>query len=364
MRVAIVCPYSLAVPGGVQQQVLGLAAALGRAGEDVTVLAPTGPAAYRGGPAAGYGVVLVGHSLRVPANGSRAPVSLSLASGRRTVEALRQLRPDVVHVHEPFVPAPALAATLAHLAPTLATFHRAGGGAGYRAAGLGLRLVAGRIDACVAVSGAARDTVALVLGRDPGCEVLWNGVDLDRFAEAVPAPAKVPTALFVGRHEPRKGLAVLLEAFALVPGEVALWVAGEGPLTAGLRRRWRDERVEWLGRVDDDELAARLAGASVLVAPSLRGESFGLVLLEAMAAGTAVLASDLPGYRAAAGEAARFFPPGDAGALASLLSEVLAEPALARQLVDAGHRLAVARSFRQLATAYRARYARLAARPA
>jgi phosphatidyl-myo-inositol alpha-mannosyltransferase len=158
-------------------------------------------------------------------------------------------------------------------------------------------------------------------------EVLFNGVDVERFAAAEPWPTEVPTVLFVGRHEARKGLGVLLHAFGRVRGPAALWVAGEGPDTERLRADSTDARVQWLGRLSDDALARRLAGAAVLCAPSLRGESFGVVLLEAMAARCAVVASDLDGYRAAAGGNATLVPPADRDALAAALGAALADAA-------------------------------------
>ncbi len=357
MRVTLVCPYSLTAVGGVQQQVLGLAEALAAAGEDVTVLAPTGPGPLDPPASRDVGVVYVGRSLAVPANGSRAPIALSPGSGLRTVEALRRLRPEVVHVHEPLAPAVGLAAALAHVAPTVATFHRAGVGVGYRAAAPIARLVVRRLDACAAVSEPARDTLSAVLGYDAGCEVVWNAVDLERFARAEPWPTSRPSVLFLGRHEQRKGLDVLLEAFSTVPGEVSLVVAGSGPLTASLRRRYAgDDRIEWCGAVSEDQKARRLAAARLLVAPSRGGESFGLVLLEAMAAGAAVVASDLPGYRSAGGDAACYVTPGDSETLAAAIGGLLGDDRRRDALVEAGRWRARERSFGRLASWYHSRY--------
>ncbi len=364
MRIALVCPYSLAAAGGVQRQVVGLAGALAAAGDDVTVLAPTGSGPLRPLVARDVGVVYVGRSIAVPANGSRAPVALSPGTALRTVEALRRLRPDVVHVHEPLAPVVGLAAALAHVAPTVGTFHRAGVGIGYRAAAPVARRVVRRLDACTAVSEPAGDTLAAVLGRDPGCDVVWNGVDLDRFARAQPWPGERQSVLFVGRHERRKGLDVLLDAFTAVPGDVRLVVVGQGPLTPSLRRRCAgDGRVEWCGTVPEDELARRLVAATLFVAPSLGGESFGLVLLEAMAAGAAVIASNLPGYRAAAGDAAYFVPPGNPWALARAIVDLLEHDDRRQALVEAGRLRVLERSFRRLASWYQARY-RTLSRPA
>jgi phosphatidylinositol alpha-mannosyltransferase len=165
--------------------------------------------------------------------------------------------------------------------------------------------------------------------------LIANGVDLRRYAHDVGAdepPSGPLTIVFVGRHEERKGLVVLLEAFERLRKDAAsqqvrharLNVVGDGPATVQLKERFgSDDAISWLGAVDDAEKARELASADVFVAPSLRGESFGVVLLEAMAAGTAVIASDLPGYRLAAGDAARFVPPGDAPTLATALEAVL-----------------------------------------
>lgn len=336
MRVAMVCPYDWSVPGGVQAQAEGLASALQRAGLDVVVVAPvTDPTRQR--LSGDFELVGVGKSVSFAANGSRAPVAPTPAAMARTVAALRRIRSDVVHVHEPLVPGPPLAALIAGPRPMLGTFHRSGWDALYRAEGLALRRAAHRLDAAVAVSDAARETAAKVLGSHLGpISVIPNGVDLQRYAggagvDSMPAPL---TIVFVGRHEERKGLVVLLEAFERLKKDATssdvrsarLNVVGDGPATTQLKERFGgDDAVVWLGAVDDEEKARLLACADVFVAPSVRGESFGVVLLEAMAAGTPVIASDLPGYRLAAGEAALFVPPADAPALAAELEVVLAD---------------------------------------
>jgi phosphatidylinositol alpha-mannosyltransferase len=180
----------------------------------------------------------------------------------------------------------------------------------------------------VAVSDAARETGEQSSGGR--FEVLFNGVDMERFESAVPvhddADPRRPTVLFIGRHEQRKGLNVLLDAFATLERPAVLWVASEGPATEVQRRRHPEsDRVHWLGRLTDEEIAARLSGADVLCAPSLHGESFGMVLLEGMAAGCAVVASDIDGYRMAAAGHAALVPPGDKAALARALGVALAD---------------------------------------
>lgn len=324
MRVALVCPYSVSVPGGVQGQALGLAAALRRVGVDAVVLAPVDDGTDALGAVADL-VVPVGRSLPVPANGSVARLALGPRTMARTVRALARLVPDVVHLHEPLAPGPTWAALLRGRAPLVGTFHRAGTPRGAWVLRPLARAAAGRLSARVAVSAEARATAeALAPGE---YRVIGNGVELDRFAAATPWPTGAPTILFIGRHEPRKGLGVLLDAFARLAPELGaqLWVAGEGPDTSVLRQRWRDlPRVAWLGRISDEELASRLAGADVFCAPALGGESFGIVLVEAMAAGTAVVASDIPGYAAVARDHAALVPPGDAPALAEALDATLA----------------------------------------
>jgi phosphatidylinositol alpha-mannosyltransferase len=178
----------------------------------------------------------------------------------------------------------------------------------------------------VAVSEAAKET-----GERSGggrFEVLFNGVDVERFAGATPLRDEKgrPTILFLGRHEQRKGLDVLLNAFAMIDRPAVLWVAGDGPAGEVQRRRHpASEHIRWLGVLSDEEVATRLAGADVLCAPSLGGESFGMVLLEGMAAGCAVVASDIEGYRGASGGYAALVPPGDADALARALGVALAD---------------------------------------
>lgn len=362
MRIALVCPYSLSVPGGVQGQVLGLAAAFGRQGHEAVVVAPCdGP-----GPE-GDGIVAVGRSLRFRVNGSTAPMAPLPGPAVRTVRALRRGGFDVVHLHEPVaasITLAALAGGIGRFAPTVGTFHAAGDQTPYRWAGRLLKPVAARLDRRVAVSEAARRLAQHHLGGT--YDVLFNGIDATAFSaratDGAAAAVDRPTILFLGRHEPRKGLEVLLEAMAQLPDEVALWVAGEGPATAALRRRWaHDRRISWLGPLDEADKVARLRKASVVCVPSLHGESFGVTLLEAMAAGTPVVASDLPGYRPlAAGGAALLTPPGRPEPLAATLRAVLTDPAVAARLRHLGCLQAQHYSIDHLARRYLAIYEALA----
>ena len=185
--------------------------------------------------------------------------------------------------------------------------------------------------------------------------MLFNGIEVDRYAKASPWPTDGPTIFFVGRHEPRKGLAVLLDAMRSLPSDTHLWVASDGPETAALQAAYMsDTRIEWLGRIDEEEKASRLRGADILCAPSLRGESFGVVLLEGMAAQTPVVASDLPGYHnvARSGADAILVPPGDTAALGAALASVLENPSCAERLVASGQQRAEEFSMDNLAARY------------
>ncbi|HEV2361884.1 MAG TPA: glycosyltransferase family 4 protein, partial [Acidimicrobiales bacterium] len=303
----------------------------------------------------GTKVIAVGRPIGIAVNGSVAPVAPWPSAALRTVAALRSGHYDVVHVHEPLVPGPALAAVLAGPKPLVATFHRYGTDALYRAEGRVLRGLAGRIAAAVAVSDQALATAHEVLGsKTADATVLWNGVDVERWRR--PGDARrddPPVVAFLGRHEPRKGLAVLLEAFAAVTSPARLVACGEGPETEALRRRWRhDERIDWVGRLPDDDVRSLLHRSTVLCAPALSGESFGLVVAEGLAAGVPVLASDIPGYRSALGGAGVLFPAGDHEALATELVRLLGDADERRRLELEGVARADEISMTALASAY------------
>ncbi len=362
MRVVLVSPYSRTVPGGVQGQVAGLAAALRARGHPVLELAPDD--GRPPGPSADGTAEALGRSLRVRANGSVAPVTLWPAVAARARRAAAAFAPDVVHLHEPLAPVAGWELLRRPPAPLLATFHRAGASAPYRLAGRAARPLLARLGDRVAVSAEAAATARAALGGE--YEVLFNGVEVERLAGAEPWPTERPTALFVGRHEPRKGLAVLLAAWAALGEAGTLWVAGHGPETEALRRAHPGgDRLVWLGRVDEEEKARRLAGAHVLVAPALSGESFGMVLLEGLAARCVVVASDLPGFADAGAGHVALVPPGDVDALGHALGAALAQAAAgtgraAPAALAAGAAHAEGWSMARLAAEYEARYARLA----
>jgi len=347
VRVGVVCPYSLTLPGGVQGQVLGLGRSLRAMGVDARVMAPCD------GPPPDAAVTALGKSMPTADNGSVAPLAPDLACALRTIRSVRDEGFDLLHLHEPLCPGPSLTALLFNETPMVGTYHRAGGSSWYEGLRPLITWLSKRMAVRCAVSEDARDTAAAAMGGQ--YVVLHNGVEVERFAKAEPTPTDGPTIFFVGRHEPRKGLGVLIDAMADVPSDVVLWVAGDGPETDRLRAKTAgDERVQWLGRLDDAEVASRLCGADVFCAPSLHGESFGVVLLEAMAAQTPIVASDLPGYRnvARAGLDAYLVSPGEPQALAAALRRVLGDRKLADCLVESGQERAAHFSMERLAERY------------
>lgn len=347
MRVGLVCPYSLSLPGGVQEQVLALARVLRAMGHQARVLGPCD------GAPPDVGVIPLGSSLPTFANGSVAPIAPDLSCVLRTIRVLRDEDFDVVHLHEPCAPGPTITSLIQAPASMIGTFHAAGASAAYRWLRPIASWAASRLTLRCAVSEDARVMAERALGGT--YTLLFNGIEVERFAKATPWSTDRPTLLFLSRHETRKGLDVLLDALAHLPRDICLWVAGDGPETARLRSRTLgDARIEWLGRITEDEKARRMRGADVFCAPSLHGESFGLVLLEAMAASTPIVASDLPGYRNVArrDKEALLVPPGDPVALAAAVNRLLDSPEQARGLVAAGDARAAEFSMDHLAERY------------
>ncbi|NAS27337.1 glycosyltransferase [Herbidospora sp. NEAU-GS84] len=331
MRIGIVCPYMWDVPGGVQAHVRDLAEALIDDGHRVSVMAPASDDA----PLPAY-VVSAGRAVPVPYNGSVARLTFGFLSANRVRKWIREGRFDVLHVHEPAVPSVGLLACWVARGPIVATFH-----ASYersRAVSVTapvLHTALEKITGRIAVSDAARKTLVEHMGGD--AVLIPNGVTVDRYAEAEPLPGWGPdgTVLgFLGRmDEPRKGLAVLLEAFARLAPErpgVRLLVAGPGDaddVYAKLPKNLHD-RVGLLGMVSEADKIRALHSVDVFVAPNLGGESFGIVLTEAMSAGATILASDIPAFRRVLGDgqAGALFATGDAAALAREAARLLDDP--------------------------------------
>jgi phosphatidylinositol alpha-mannosyltransferase len=332
LRVALVCPYSWSVPGGVQSHVAGLARALRAAGLEVDVLAPADERACDG-------VVVLGRSVRIPDNGSVPRVALSPRAAARTARLVRGGGYDLVHLHEPLIPAACLTALLTAREPLVGTFHRYSSSVRwYRLFAPLCRLGVCRLQVRVAVSAAARDHAARVCPGD--YEIVPNGIELPPAGREHRGPGT--TVVFVGRPEPRKGLRVLLEAFRRLPPPARLEFVGvaERELRAvcdGLRHF--PARVVAHGRLSDDERTRRLLAADVLGAPSLGGESFGLALAEGMAVGLPVVASDVGGYgELVTDDCGRLVPAGDPDALARALRDLLDAPELRARLGAAARR--------------------------
>lgn len=361
MKVALVSPYDLTVPGGVQSHVLDLADALRFAGDDVSVIAP-GRGDY----------VSTGPSRGVPFNGAVAPISLGPSAASKTASAIREFGPDVVHVHEPMVPVVGLAAvSRSRSAAVVATFHASSSSRPLRFARPLGRWLLRHLDDVIAVSDAAARTHARIFGVDTRrfC-IVPNGVDVRRFADAEPlesiARLDSPTVLFVGRLEPRKGFDVLIRAYTLLKTrhpDLHLVVVGEGPeLTRA--RALLPERLSadlhLLGRVAGDDLPRVFKACDVFVAPSRGGESFGIVLLEAMASGCAVVASGIDGYRTIVIDDVngRLVPPDDPTSLAESIDALLTNRRHAEAMIAEGRRRVAEFDWPVVAQAVRERYLR------
>ena len=340
MRIGMVCPYSFDVPGGVQSHVLQLAAVMRTRGHEVSVLAPSSPNASL----PDY-VVSAGRAVPIPYNGSVARLRFGPATHRKVKKWLADGEFDVLHLHEPNAPSLSMLALNIAEGPIVATFHTSTTKSLTLTVFQGiLRPMHEKIVGRIAVSDLARRWQMEALGTD--AVEIPNGVDVASFASAprldgYPRPGK--TVLFLGRYdEPRKGMAVLLEALPRVVerfADLQLLVVGRGD-EEELREQAGElaEHLRFLGQIDDAQKASAMRSADVYCAPHTGGESFGIVLVEAMAAGTAVVASDLDAFRRVLldGKAGRLVAVGDGEALAGALIEVLENDALRRRYVAAG----------------------------
>ncbi len=356
MKIALVSAYDIAVPSGVNAHIRHLAGEFRERGHSVRIFAP-GSRSFDAGP----GTTLIGWTVPIPSGGSLARVTLSPGIYGKVKRALAEGRFDVIHLHEPLVPA--LPPVFLHHSKSVnvGTFHAAhdGGSFMYSVNRPLLRSWAKKLHGRIAVSTAA---ARMAKQYFPGhYDIIPNGVDVDRFAAEIPCPADAaaarPYILFVGRFEERKGLPVLLQAFALLKErrpELSLVVVGEGARRREYEEWVREHRVRdvhFAGYVPGEVLPAYYQHAAAYCAPNTGNESFGIVLLEAMAAGAPVVASNIEGFAAVvndplgdspAGEidpeslAAVLVPPRDPEALAAALERVATTPALNRSLANAG----------------------------
>ena len=339
MRIGMVCPYSFDVPGGVQAHVLQLAEVMRVRGHHVSVLAPSSP----GATLPDY-VVSGGKAVPIPYNGSVARLRFGPAAHRTVKKWLMQGDFDVLHLHEPNAPSLSMLALQAAEGPIVATFHTS------TTKSLTLSVFQGilrpyheKIVGRIAVSDLARRWQMEALGSD--AVEIPNGVDVASFANAprlpgYPRPGR--SILFLGRFdEPRKGMAVLLGALPRLVEhcpDLEILIVGRGD-EAELRSAAGDlaDHLRFLGQVDDAEKASALRSADVYCAPNIGGESFGIVLVEAMAARTAVVASDLDAFRRVLldGRAGRLVSVDDSAALAAALIETLDDEVGRERLVEA-----------------------------
>ncbi len=357
MKIALVSPYDATVPGGVTKHIAGLASQLRQWGHQVDILAPCSPEPVKGdGLAAQDGLIkLSPHVVRFPYSGSVAHVCIDPSAWWRAGRRLRHHRFDVIHVHEPFAPGIpwAILGQARRGAPTVlvGTFHayREQYSRLYRWAGplwaRGMRLLDGHIAVSPATASFWNQYVHVAF------ELIPNGIDAAFFAQ--PANEPLPTeqeVLFVGRLEPRKGLGVLLRAWAIVEAhDPQVWLTVAGAYTAGDRRPYqrlaeqlRLRRVRFVGPVPESGLPACYRRASVVCTPAVGYESFGLVVLEAMAAGRPVVASDIAGYRSLMGDSREglLVQPECPQAFATAILTLLHDPVRRQALGEHGRRAA------------------------
>jgi phosphatidylinositol alpha-mannosyltransferase len=338
LRIGLVCPYSFDVPGGVQFHVRDLAEELQRRGHWVSVLAPADDET----PVPGY-LTPAGRAVAVRYNGSVARMTFGPVSARRVRRWLNAGNFDVLHLHEPVTPSLGMLALWIASGPIVATFHTALlRSRALQVAHPLVRPSLEKISARIAVSEDARRTLVEHLGGD--AVVIPNGVYVNRFASVAPDPRwtgtpEAPTIAFLGRlDEPRKGLPVLTAAIPAVLAEhpgARFLIAGRGDSGAQDAREvlgGHARSVEFLGGISDDDKARLLSSVDVYCAPHTGGESFGIVLVEAMSAGAAVVASDLGAFRRVLddGAAGLLFSNGDAAGLARTMNRALGDPALRR----------------------------------
>jgi phosphatidylinositol alpha-mannosyltransferase len=337
VRIALVCPYAWEASGGVQVHIENLATRLLERGHEATVLAPTTAA-----PSEPW-VRSVGRPFRVSYRGTVAPIAP--LSFRRTRAELDSFRPDVVHVHEPLTPSASMFATLAAKAPVVATVHAyLDRSIAMELAAPVLRRVWRRVSLGIAVSQAAASFLRRALPA-ASLEIVPNGVDVGAFAGAQPL-GDLPEGrriLWVNRLDAQKGFPVALAAFSKVLAQVpdaVLVVVGEGKdrEALGLLTDSARARVDMRGAQPNERVPSYLAASELFVSPAVGQESFGIALVEAMAAGLPVVATDIPGYREVVSDGVEglLVPPRDPEALAAGLVRALTEPGLAARLGEAG----------------------------
>jgi phosphatidyl-myo-inositol alpha-mannosyltransferase len=342
MKIGLVTPYVYPLPGGVTQHVRYLYENLRLRGHDVRIISSS-----HGLQRASEGdIIRIGKGFSLPVNGSVGTITLSPRFLSQVRDMLEREQFDLLHFHEPFVPFLSPIVLRLSTSVNIATFHAYGGfSPSYEFGSKVMRGYAERLHGRIAVSGAAKHFIDRYF---PGeYKVIPNGVDVARFQRAVPLARwqdGTRNLLFVGRFEPRKGLLELLKAYRILRKtgcDCRLLVVGTGPLGREARRYVATRRlrgVEFLGRVSDAEKAQLYRTADVFISPATGGESFGIVLLEAMAAGTAIVASDIHGYKGVVrrDREGLLVPPREPKAIAGAIARLLRDDDLRHRMGEAG----------------------------
>jgi phosphatidylinositol alpha-mannosyltransferase len=353
LKLALVSPYDFAYPGGVNEHVAHLAGQFRRRGHEVHIIAPSSDGEAE--PCVGGEAFMhyIGRVVRIPANGSVARITLSLRSYLQTKRLLREQQFDLIHLHEPMMPALPLTVLRHSRVTNIGTFHA------FRNKPLAyfygkpmLLPFFRKLHGHITVSPAARDFVGEYFPAD--YRIIPNGIEYARFNTPRPPLQRFRdgrvNVLFVGRLEKRKGLRFLLRAWPLVRErfpEVRLIVVGEGRPLEGYRRfatsqGWTEREVFFAGYVPAEELPRYYQAADIFCAPSTGQESFGIVLLEAMAAGVPIVASEIPGYRAVVthGSEGLLVKPTNPDVLAAALGNLVLNADLRASMGQAGMRKA------------------------
>jgi phosphatidylinositol alpha-mannosyltransferase len=365
VKIALVSPYDTAHPGGVFEHIAHLRAEFNRSGHDVTVLAPRG---RKGGLEVRDGFYGIGRTVPIPANGSTVRVTFDVTLYNAVKTLLRREQFDVIHLHEPLIPVLPYLVLLNSRSANVATFHAfRSSSPWYTAFKPYMTYMMSRLDARIAVSEPARDFVSQYF-QGP-YDIIPNGIDIHRFRDVSPFPWAgdgVPRILFVGRfNEPRKGFKYLLRAMPLIHQQfprARLVVVGGGKPDSfqGQIERYGVHNVDFVGLASPTELPRYYASCDLFCAPSTSGESFGIVLLEAMAAGRPVVAGDIAGYRSvmSQGREGLLVPPKDAQALALALVRLLADRPLQQSMAANGAETVSHYAWPEIAARVLATYAR------
>jgi phosphatidylinositol alpha-mannosyltransferase len=348
VKIAQVSPYDVKHPGGVPKHIGHLRAEFQRLGHEVIVLAPR---SSKGGVEIENGFYGIGRTFEIPGNGSRVRLTFDVTLYNAVKDLMRLERFDIVHLHEPLTPVLPHMVLLNSKSANVATFHAArASNPWYSTFKPYFSMILGKLDGRIAVSEPARELMGQYF--EGPYSIIPNGIDVERYHEGVPpfawARDGTPRILFVGRfNESRKGFKYLLRALPLVRQQfpaTRLVVVGPGEPEKfdGMMERYRIQGVDFVGQASVEDLPRYYASCDVFCAPAIGGESFGMVLLEAMATGKPVVATNIPGYASVVAHEREgiLVEPKDPAALALGLVRVLADRDLRIRLEEVGHQAA------------------------